>query len=120
MQIERIFGKRYLLVADSDDGAKIERLNSIEEEVGSAKTNGNPEENAGKLYVLDAREIENTLPPKVIISVVEGYEKRELPSEVREKIQYEEYENSPLGTFIEELFSENFERQRRGSYASDS
>lgn len=93
IQIDRLCGHAMLIV-DRDGDAKLDRKEKLEKKLGD------------RFYILAGREIENTLPPEVILAVVASYEKgtgvSDLPA-----LKLEDYEQVYLGSFIEEWLQKN-------------
>jgi hypothetical protein len=98
---------RALVIIDQDGiDTKLERKDKLQEFLKE------------RLIILPCREVENSLPSEVILGVVEEYERSSI--NILKDIDYESYQNLPLGNFIEEHILQNATPKRRGGYAEQS
>lgn len=105
--VERLCAKAFVII-DQDGDAKLKRKDELKAKLGD------------RLIILPCREIENSLPPEVISSVVIDYEKStQNPNPEINSFAYTDYQNESLGEFIEEHVIKS-EKHRRGSYKADS
>lgn len=105
IEVERLCS-RLMLITDRDETAdttKQERHAKLAEKLGD------------RYCRLDCREIENLLPPKVLVSVVTEYEGEKVELN---PVRYEDYKNARLGEFIETSLL--MKKRRRGSYKAES
>jgi hypothetical protein len=104
--VERLCGRLYL-ITDSDNassGAKKERQDRLREKLKE------------RYCCLPCREVENLLTPDILRKVVQEYEPGTV---VFAEISQEQYNNAPLGTFIENTLLKGA-KKRRGGYAESS
>lgn len=103
IEVERLCGRLFLVTDKDDSKSKVERHAKLQAKL------------KGRYYCLECREIENLISPDVLKSVVADYEGTadELPA-----INYSDYAQQSLGTFINTMLGDN--KKRKGSYASDS
>lgn len=95
---------RAIVIIDKDGSSKLGRKDALQQKL------------QGRLLILDAREIENLLPPKIIKEVVLELEKEPKPT-IRD-FNYESYRDEYLGTFIESKILKG-KATRRGGYKEE-
>lgn len=106
--VERLCSKAIVVIDQDDEQKKLERKQQLKAKLGD------------RLIILPCREIENSLPPEVIRSVVIEYEKSTQNSNPEiNSFAYTAYQNESLGEFIEEHVIKG-DKRRRGSYKADS
>lgn len=104
---------KIFLIADSDNAEekthskKAKRLELLKKELND------------NLYVIEGREIENTLSPKILIGTIKTMEgsNSEQISYVDSKIQYDKYKNKQIGTFIDAHFT-GLKRKYKAKYGT--
>lgn len=104
---------KIFLIADSDNteekahSKKAERLKLLKKELND------------NLYVIEGREIENTLSPKILIDTIKKMEgsNSEQISWVDSKVQYDKYKNKQIGTFIDAQFT-GLKRKYKAKYGT--
>lgn len=101
MNAERLCGKLFL-IADKDQG-KEERHEKLREVLGD------------RFCLLECREVENLLSKKVLLKVIEEYEKED--PDIIEDFEDTDYKDASLGKFIDEKLKD---KKRDGSYAAKS
>ena len=102
--VETLCGKAFVIVDRDDPNKKLERKDELDKKLGK------------RLKILEAREIENTLPSIVIRQVIAEYENKnldEIPDFSDDDYQYE-----PLGEFIDEKLGTD--KKRKASYQTES
>lgn len=106
--VDRLCAKAIVIIDQDDEQKKLERKQQLQDKLGD------------RLIILPCREIENSLPPEAIRSVVIEYEttKQNPKPEVNSFI-YADYQNEPLGTFIKDIIIKGAQ-SRRGCYDSGS
>jgi hypothetical protein len=104
IQVDRLCG-RAMLVIDKDGERKIQRIDELHANLGD------------RLCVLPCREVENLLPYEVIKKIVLDYENT--PELILPDIEYQEYKDEYLGSFIENNMLKN-SANRKGSYSEKS
>ncbi|MGA9363078.1 MAG: AAA family ATPase [Bacteroidota bacterium] len=105
IDVRRLCGK-LLLIIDRDNGTA-ERQKKLKEFLGD------------RCVVLERREIENLLPPSVLVKVVKEYEQVKEDEEFQyNEFKYEDYAECYLGEFIEGKVLAK--KKRKGSYKMDS
>lgn len=105
IDVEKLCGKLFLITdRDSEKAAK-----KSERHAKLAKCLGN------RLCVLPCREVENLLPPSVLVEVLKDYgeDESKLPT-----FPHSSYKAKPLGAFIEQALGGN--KVRKGRYAAES
>lgn len=107
INVEKLCGRLFLL-ADRDQG-KDNRHEQLKEALGTER-----------VHILECKEVENLISPKVLLEIVKDYEKikdGDPLDNINTPIKYSQYKTEYLGEFIESNIIRDMEKKvRKGSY----